>query len=103
AAALASRPAGMPAIVEAESLEEFRLAMDAGADVVLLDEFSPEDVVRARTERGERSAPLLEVSGGITLQNVRAYAEAGAERISVGALTHSAPALDLSMRVAPIA
>jgi len=102
ASALASRPEGMPAIVEAESVEEFHVAMEAGADVVLLDEFSPEEVARARTERGERTRPLLEVSGGIALQNVRAYAEAGAERISVGALTHSPPALDLSMRVVPI-
>jgi nicotinate-nucleotide pyrophosphorylase (carboxylating) len=76
--------------------------MEAGADVALLDEFSPDQVARARTERGAQAKPLIEVSGGITLQNVRAYAEAGAERISVGALTHSAPALDLSMRITPL-
>jgi nicotinate-nucleotide pyrophosphorylase (carboxylating) len=102
ARALASRPAGMEAIVEAESLEEFRVAMEAGADVVMLDEFTPDDVRRARDERGDRARPHLEVSGGITLENVRAYAEAGAERISIGALTHSAPALDLSMLLAPV-
>ena len=101
AQALARRPAGMEAIVEAETLEEFRSALAAGADVVMLDEFSPADVRLARQERGDRAKPLLEVSGGITLDNVRAYAEAGADRISIGALTHSAPALDLSMLMAP--
>jgi len=95
-AALARRPAGMSAIVEAENLEEFRHAMEAGADVVMLDEFTPADVAEARRLRGGRTTPALEVSGGITLQNIRAYAEAGIERISVGSLTHSAPALDLS-------
>ena len=102
AAALARRPEGMPAIVEAEDMEEFRAAVKAGADVVMLDEWTPADVALARKERGSRARPLLEVSGGINLSNIRAYAEAGAERISIGALTHSAPALDLSMRVEPL-
>jgi nicotinate-nucleotide pyrophosphorylase (carboxylating) len=102
AAALARRPAGTPAIVEAEDMAEFRMALHADADVVLLDEWTPADVALARRERGSRPRPLLEVSGGITLGNVRAYAEAGAERISIGALTHSAPSLDLSMRVEPL-
>lgn len=99
--ALAARPAGMTAIVEAESIDEYRLAAEAGADVVMLDEFTPEQVASVRAERGDAARPLLEVSGGITLANVRAYAEAGVERISIGALTHSAPPLDLSMRLAP--
>jgi nicotinate-nucleotide pyrophosphorylase (carboxylating) len=99
--ALAARPAGMMAIVEAESIDEYRLAAAAGADVVMLDEFTPEQVAAVRAERGEAARPLLEVSGGITLANVRTYAEAGVERISIGALTHSAPPLDLSMRLAP--
>jgi len=102
AAALAGRPQGMPVIVEAEDMEEFRSASKAGADVVMLDEWTPADVRRAREERGARTRPLLEISGGINLGNIRAYAEAGAERISIGALTHSAPALDLSMRVRPL-
>jgi nicotinate-nucleotide pyrophosphorylase (carboxylating) len=100
--ALAARPDGMPAIVEAETLEEFRVAMAAGCDVVLLDDFTPEEVAEARRARGKKKRPLLEVSGGITLNNVRAYAEAGAERISVGALTHSAPALDMSCSILPV-
>ena len=101
--ALAARPAGMPAIVEAESIEEYRMARDAGADVVMLDEFTPEEVAAVHAERGEAAKPLLEVSGGITLETIRPYAEAGADRISIGALTHSAPVLDLSMRMEPVA
>jgi len=101
ASALARRPAGMEAIVEAEDFAEFHAALVAGADVVMLDDWTPADVARARRERGSRPRPLLEVSGGIHLDNVRAYAEAGAERISIGSLTHSPPALDLSMRMEP--
>lgn len=84
------------AVVEAESLDEFRRARDAGAAVVMLDDFTPAEVATACAEKG---AALIEVSGGVSLDNVRAYAEAGADRISIGALTHSAPALDLSMRL----
>ena len=86
------------AVVEAESLEEFRRARDAGAAVVMLDEFAPEQVAQACAEKGDVE---IEVSGGINLDTIRAYADAGADRISIGALTHSAPALDLSMRVSP--
>ncbi len=99
--ALAARPAGMPAIVEAETVEEYEMARDAGADVVMLDEFTPEQVAAIRAQRGDAAKPLLEVSGGINLDTVRPYAEAGADRISIGALTHSAPVLDLSMRMQP--
>jgi len=102
AEALAARPRGMPAIVEAEDMDEFRSARTAGADVVMLDEFTPEQVAAARAERGDDAVPLLEVSGGISLDTIRPYAEAGADRISIGALTHSAPALDLSMRLEPV-
>jgi nicotinate-nucleotide pyrophosphorylase (carboxylating) len=102
AKALAKRPRGMAAIVEAEDMAEFRAAVKADADVVMLDEWTPEDVALARRERGARPRPLLEISGGINLGNIRRYAEAGAERISIGALTHSAAALDLSMRVEPL-
>ena len=99
--ALAARPEGMPAIVEAETVEEYEMARDAGADVVMLDEFTPEQVAAIRAQRGDAARPLLEVSGGINLDTVRPYAEAGADRISIGALTHSAPVLDLSMRMEP--
>ncbi len=99
--ALAERPDGMRAIVETENLAEFRRAMQAGADVVMLDEFSLDDVKTARAERGDAPRPQLEVSGNVSLDNVRSFAEAGVERISIGALTHSAPSLDLSMRISP--
>jgi len=71
-----------------------------GVDVVLVDNFSVDELRRAvelRDRRGLRGKVALEASGGITLQSVRAVAETGVERISVGALTHSAPALDLSL------
>ena len=72
-------------------------------DVVLLDNFTPEECARAAAIRRAAfpggDGPLLEASGGITLENVRAYAATGVERISVGALTHSVPALDVSMTV----
>jgi len=97
--ALASRPAGMKAIVEAETIEEFERAREAGADIVMVDEFTPEQVKQVAALA---DCPLLEVSGGIGLETIRAYADAGVERISIGALTHSAPALDLSMRVEPV-
>ena len=62
----------------------------------MLDDFTVADVAMAAAERGDAE---IEVSGGISLDTIRAYAEAGANRISIGALTHSAPALDLSMRL----
>jgi nicotinate-nucleotide pyrophosphorylase (carboxylating) len=72
-------------------------------DVVLLDGFELGDVRRAvklvRALAPPR--PLLEATGGVTLETVEAYAAAGVQRISVGAVTHSAPALDLSLRVRP--
>ncbi len=96
--ALAARPSGMPAIVEVENLDQFRAADAAGADVVMLDDFSPDEVREACDLLPDAQRPKIEVSGGITLLNVRAYAEAGADRISSGTLTHSAPSLDFSMR-----
>jgi nicotinate-nucleotide pyrophosphorylase (carboxylating) len=88
--------------IEVRSLEELEQALDHGGEAILLDNMSVEDVKRAvaRCSRVERRIPL-EVSGGITLENVRAYAETGVNFISVGALTHSAKAMDMSMRLAP--
>jgi nicotinate-nucleotide pyrophosphorylase (carboxylating) len=88
--------------VEVRSLDEFKVALEHGAEAVLLDNMSPEQV-RQAVEIGarlERPVPL-EASGGITLENVRAYAETGVKFISVGALTHSVHAVDLSMRLQP--
>jgi nicotinate-nucleotide pyrophosphorylase (carboxylating) len=88
--------------IEVRSLEELEQALSHGGEAILLDNMSAEDVKRAveRCAREERRIPL-EVSGGITLENVRAYAETGVNFISVGALTHSAKAVDMSLRVAP--
>ncbi|BBL80376.1 nicotinate-nucleotide diphosphorylase (carboxylating) [Rubrobacter xylanophilus] len=88
--------------VEVESERELREALAAGADAVLLDNMSPEQARRCvRLVRGERPGVVVEVSGGVDLGTVRAYAEAGADLISVGALTHSAPAADISLEVEP--
>jgi nicotinate-nucleotide pyrophosphorylase (carboxylating) len=95
-------PPGTAFGTEVETLGEFCMAMEAGVDFVLLDDFPLDQVRRAVEEREARGIgrrPLLEASGGINLDNVRAYAEAGVDRVSVGALTHSATWLDLSMRV----
>jgi nicotinate-nucleotide pyrophosphorylase (carboxylating) len=88
--------------IEVRSLNELEQALEHGGEAILLDNMSVEDVKRAveRCLLVERRIPL-EVSGGITLENVRPYAETGVNFISVGALTHSAKAVDMSMRLAP--
>jgi nicotinate-nucleotide pyrophosphorylase (carboxylating) len=88
--------------VECGDLSEVRDALSAGADRLLLDNMDPEGLRRAvavtRESGGERS-PKLEASGGITLENVAEIAATGVDFVSIGVLTHSAPALDLSMRI----
>jgi nicotinate-nucleotide pyrophosphorylase (carboxylating) len=90
----------MPVEIECRDLEEAAYALGAGADRLLLDNMDAatlREAVRLRDmEAGERK-PALEVSGGVTLDNVREIAETGVDFISVGALTHSAPALDFSL------
>jgi nicotinate-nucleotide pyrophosphorylase (carboxylating) len=97
-----ARP-GVPVGIEAADLDELRAALVPGVEVVLLDNFPPERVAEAVAIRAAAfprgGGPALEASGGITLANVRRYAETGVERISVGAITHSAPALDVSMKI----
>jgi nicotinate-nucleotide pyrophosphorylase (carboxylating) len=95
--ALEGAPHGLLVEVEVRDLGEFEEAIIAGAHVVLLDNMSPEQVAQAVDRAAGRV--ILEASGGIELGNVRAYAEAGVDLISVGALTHSAPALDISLEV----
>jgi nicotinate-nucleotide pyrophosphorylase (carboxylating) len=92
-------PRGMSMIVEVESLSEVRQAVAGRADIILLDNMNPETVRQAiRLIKGHA---VVEVSGGITLKNIRAMAEAGPNRISIGALTHSAPAATLSLVLEP--
>ncbi|MCL6439081.1 MAG: carboxylating nicotinate-nucleotide diphosphorylase [Rubrobacteraceae bacterium] len=87
---------------EVENLSMLEEALDAGADAVLLDNMSPEEVAEAvALARRRRPEVVVEVSGGVDLGSVRAYAEAGPDLISVGALTHSAPAADVSLEVVP--
>jgi len=97
ASAVADLRNGRPIEVEAETLAEVAEALEAGVDRVLLDNMSVEDVGRA-VELAARRVPL-EASGGITLANVRAYAETGVDFISIGALTHGARSLDVSLEV----
>jgi nicotinate-nucleotide pyrophosphorylase (carboxylating) len=85
--------------VEVRSIEELRVALEAGADVVLLDNFNPEQTREAVAVVGSRVP--LESSGGITLDSVRDFAEAGVDYISIGALTHSVAAVDIHLRVTP--
>jgi nicotinate-nucleotide pyrophosphorylase (carboxylating) len=88
--------------IEVRSLGELDEALKHGAEAILLDNMSVETVKQAveRCSQASRHIPL-EVSGGINLENVRSYAETGVNFISVGALTHSAPAVDMSLRVGP--
>lgn len=91
--------------VECETLVEVTRALDAGARIVMCDNMTPTEVHEAvallrEHPRGRAGDVLLEASGGVTLENVAAFAGAGADLISVGALTHSAPILDVGLDVA---
>jgi nicotinate-nucleotide pyrophosphorylase (carboxylating) len=92
-----ARKAAMPVEVEVETLEQLREALDSAAEIVLLDNM-PVELMRQAVEITAGRA-MLEASGGMTLEGAVAAARAGVDRISVGALTHSAPALDLSLEV----
>jgi len=95
-----SNRSGLKVEVETTNLEEVEAALAGGVDRIMLDNM-PADAVRNAVRLIDRHAPRpeVEVSGGVTLSTVREFAEAGADYISVGALTHSAPALDLSLRI----
>lgn len=91
-------PANLPIVVEVDTLDQLDDALAGRPDIVLLDNMSCESM-REAVLRRDQAAPgvLLEASGGVNLQTVRAIAETGVDRISVGALTHSAPALDIAL------
>jgi nicotinate-nucleotide pyrophosphorylase (carboxylating) len=83
--------------VEVRDVQELHNALSAGADVILLDNFTPAET---RTALGIIDGRVpVESSGGITLETVRQFAECGVDYISVGALTHSVPAVDIHLRV----
>jgi nicotinate-nucleotide pyrophosphorylase (carboxylating) len=88
---------GLPIEVEVRTREQLREALDAGAAWLLLDNLTPEEATDWIREIGGRAQ--VELSGGITLANVRAYAETGADFVSCGAITHSARAMDISFRL----
>jgi nicotinate-nucleotide pyrophosphorylase (carboxylating) len=90
---------GLEVEVEVERADQIEEVLAAGAHMILLDNFSPEGVAAAVTLIAGRVP--VEVSGGVTLSNVRAYAEAGPDFIAIGALTHSAPACDISLEIEP--
>ncbi|MDB5987924.1 MAG: nadC [Nevskia sp.] len=96
--------AGVPLMTEAENLEEARAALEADVDLLLVDDFALPELSEAvrltRAHRGRGGKTLIEYSGGTSLDNVRALAETGVDRISIGAITKHVRAVDLSMRFA---
>jgi nicotinate-nucleotide pyrophosphorylase (carboxylating) len=102
-----NRRGEQPIEIEVRTLDELEQALSQGAEAILLDNMSPQDVRQAvercanhRAQGSDHGIPV-ECSGGIQLENVRAYAETGVDFISVGLLTHSTHAADMSMRVLP--
>src|ERR1700677_1648463 len=100
--AVRNRRGSQPIEIEVRSIDELDQALAHGAEAILLDNMPPEEVRRAVERCAKLGRPMpIERSGGVRLENVRAYAETGVNFISVGALTHSAKAVDMSMRLAP--
>jgi nicotinate-nucleotide pyrophosphorylase (carboxylating) len=93
------RPSGLSIEVEVRTRAELREALDAGATHLLLDNLTPAEAADWVREIAGRAS--VELSGGITLETVRAYAESGADFVSAGAITHSARAMDMSFRLEP--
>jgi nicotinate-nucleotide pyrophosphorylase (carboxylating) len=89
----------MPTEVEAQSLDQVDEALEASADIVLLDNLSTADIIEA--VRRCRGRAKTEISGGVTLERMRELAVTGADYVSIGALTHSAPSADLSFEIEP--
>jgi nicotinate-nucleotide pyrophosphorylase (carboxylating) len=89
----------MPTEVEAQSLAQVEEALQAGAEIVLLDNLSTEEIIEA--VKRCRGRARTEISGGVTLQRMSELAATGADYVSIGALTHSAPAVDLSFELEP--
>jgi nicotinate-nucleotide pyrophosphorylase (carboxylating) len=93
-------PGPLPVQIEVRNEQDLQEALGAGAESVLLDNMTPEKAKQCVTlAKSLRADCVVEISGGITLENVRAYAEAGADFLSSGMLTHSAPAANLSLLV----
>jgi nicotinate-nucleotide pyrophosphorylase (carboxylating) len=88
--------AGLPLEVEVDTLEQLDEALAAGAELVLLDNFSLDQTAEA-VHRAVAHGAMVEASGGLTIANARAVAACGVHYLAVGALTHSAPALDIAL------
>ncbi|MDR2611455.1 MAG: carboxylating nicotinate-nucleotide diphosphorylase [Deltaproteobacteria bacterium] len=104
--ALAGAPVGMKVEIEVDNLDQLQEALEGGADIVLLDNMDPDALRRAVAAAESFYAPaprkvLLEASGGVTLETVKAIAATGVDYVSTGALTHSAPAADLGLDFLP--
>lgn len=98
AAARSHAPAGTTIEVEIDTLDQLDRALECRPDIILVDNLGPEALTEAIRRRDARAPEvLLEASGGITLATVRELARTGVDRISIGALTHSAPALDIGL------
>ena len=91
---------GLPVEIEAQSLDQVDAALAAGADIVLVDNLSSDEIREA--VRRARGRARVEISGGVTLERMPELAATGADFVSVGALTHSAPAVDISFEIEPI-
>ena len=83
--------------VETTNLQEVREALAAGADIIMLDNMTPQQIAQCKQEINARA--IIEVSGGVTLDNLETYCQAGPDVISMGVLTHSVPAKDLSLKI----
>jgi len=99
ASARAHRP-GLPVEIEAETLDQVDEALAAGAETILVDNMATADIRAAVV--GTRGRAKIEISGGVTLERIPELAATGADFVSVGALTHSAPAIDISFEIAPV-
>jgi nicotinate-nucleotide pyrophosphorylase (carboxylating) len=99
-AGVRARQPGLFVEIEAQSLEQVDEALAAGADVVLVDNLGCDDIREA--VRRARGRAKVEISGGVTLERLSELAATGADDVSVGALTHSAPAVDISFEIEPI-
>ena len=101
--ARANAPHSLRIEVEVDSLSQLDEALEVGAEAVLLDNFATRDIVEAvKRVRDRAPRTLIEVSGGVTLDRMHELAKSGADIISVGSLTHSARAVDLSMELRPV-
>ena len=100
AKAIENRKPGQKIQIEVRDMVELQAALDGGADSILLDNMTPAQVKASVKIIRKKDAKIpIEASGGITLENIRKYAATGVNFVSAGALTHSAVAVDLSMRI----